>query len=297
MLNTKPSKILSSPLAIARAFGNPYDPGRLPLFEKLFIELKQNEFKDLPEKNTTNKSFKNFAFFEAYFSNYIEGTQFELEDAKKIIETAAPMPNRDEDSHDVLGTYNLVSNREEMNITPAASGEMLEILLYRHKILMSARTSKNPGHFKDRNNRAGETHFVDYTLVKGTLIKGFDYYQSLTAPFSKAAFIMFMISEVHPFLDGNGRIARVMMNAELVKQGQSKIIIPTVYRDDYMLSLRRLTRQQEPSAYIKMLLRAHGFSSAVIGDDMDDMQKQLEASNAFKEHDKSRLKIIQIDGK
>ncbi len=297
LLNTKPSKILSSPLAIARSFGHPYDPGRLPLFEKLFIELKQKEFKDLPEKNTSNKSFRNFAFFEAYFSNYIEGTGFELEDAKKIIETAAPMPNRDEDSHDVLVTYNLVSNREEMNITPATSGEMLEVLLYRHKMLMSARTSKNPGHFKGRNNRAGETHFVDFTLVKGTLIKGFDYYQSLTDSFSKAAFIMFIISEVHPFLDGNGRIARVMMNAELVKQGESKIIIPTVYRDDYMLSLRRLTRQQEPSDYIKMLLRAHEFSSTIVGDDMDDMQMQLEASNAFKEHDKARLKIIQIDGK
>ncbi|MDQ2864583.1 MAG: cell filamentation protein Fic, partial [Bacteroidota bacterium] len=53
LLNTKPSKVLSSPLAIARSFGNPYYPARLPLFEKLFIELKQKEFKDLLEKNTT----------------------------------------------------------------------------------------------------------------------------------------------------------------------------------------------------------------------------------------------------
>jgi Fic family protein len=292
LLNTNPSKKLSSPLAVARAFGNPYDPARLPLFEKLFIELKQKEFKELPEKNTSNQSFRNVAFFEAYFSNYIEGTEFELEDAKKIIETQTPMLNRDEDSHDVLGTYKLVSNREEMNITPEKPDELLTILLYRHKVLMSARTSKKPGQFKDKNNRAGETHFVDHTLVKGTLIKGFDYYQALTSPFAKAAFMMFLISEVHPFLDGNGRTARVMMNAELVKQGQSKIIIPTVYRDDYMLALRRLTRQQDPSAYVRMLGRAHEFSSNIAGEDMDVMEKHLEASNAFKEHDKAKLKII-----
>ena len=292
LLNTKPSKILSSPLAVARAFGNPYDPARLPLFEKLFIELKQKEFKDLPEKNTGKQSFRSFAFFESYFSNYIEGTEFELEDAKKIIETGTPMPNRDEDSHDVLGTYKLVSNREEMNITPGKPEELLQILLYRHKVLMNARTSKKPGEFKDKNNRAGDTYFVDHTLVKGTLIKGFDFYRALTAPFAKAAYIMFLISEVHPFLDGNGRTARVMMNAELVKQGQSKIIIPTVYRDDYMLSLRKLTRQQDPSAYVSMLMRAHEFSFTITGDDMDAMQQQLEASNAFKEHDKARLKII-----
>ena len=105
---------------------------------------------------------------------------------------------------------------------------------------------KKPGEFKDKNNRAGETHFVDHTLVKGTLIKGFDFYQALTHPFAKAAYIMFLVSEVHPFLDGNGRIARVMMNAELVKQGQTKIIIPTVYRDDYIGAIRKLTRQEDP---------------------------------------------------
>jgi fido (protein-threonine AMPylation protein) len=292
LLSTHPSKILKSPMAVARAFGNPYDPERLVLFEKLFIELKQKEFKDLPEKNTTNKPFKNFAFFEAYFSNYIEGTEFELEDAKKIIETEIPMPNRDEDSHDVLGTYKLVSNREEMNITPANSAELLKILLYRHKFLMSARISKNPGQFKDKNNHAGETHFVDHTLVKGTLIKGFDFYNALKVPFAKAAYIMFLVSEVHPFIDGNGRTARVMMNAELVKQGQSKIIIPTVYRDDYILALRRLTRQQDPSVYVRMLLRAQEFSFAIAGDDMDAMEKYLKASNAFKEHDTAKLKIV-----
>lgn len=103
---------------------------------------------------------------------------------------------------------------------------------------------------------------------------------------------MFLISEVHPFLDGNGRTARVMMNAELVKHGQTKIIIPTVYRDDYMLALRLLTRQQDPSAYVKMMIRAQEFSSTITGDDMDAMEKILEASNAFREHDQAKLKII-----
>jgi len=293
LLDTKPSKILSSPLAVARAFGNPYDPARLPLFEKLFVALKQQEFPTQPEKNSSNQSFRNFAFFEAYFSNYIEGTEFELEDARRIIETDTPMPNRDEDSHDILGTYKLVSNKTEMSLTPASPEEMLEILLYRHQLLLKARISMKPGQFKDKNNRAGETHFVDHTLVKGTLIKGFDYYQALTHPFAKAVYIMFLVSEVHPFLDGNGRIARVMMNAELVKDSQTKIIIPTVYRDDYVGALRRITRQNDPSAYIRMMQRAWIFSATIIGEDMKTMEKHLEASNAFKEHDQAMLNIIE----
>ena len=292
LLASRPSKVLSSPLAMARAFGNPYDPARLELFEKLFVALKRQEFQDFPDQNTSDRSFRNFAFFEAYFSNYIEGTEFELADAMRIIETQTPLPARHDDSHDVLGTYKLVSNKVEMQIPLETPVALLDILMYRHKVLLSTRALASPGQFKDKNNRAGESFFVDHSLVKGTLIKGFDFYQALSHPFAKAAYIMFIVSEVHPFLDGNGRIARVMMNAEMVRQGQSKIIIPTVYRDDYMGALRRLTRQHDPDAYLRMLQRAHEFSATVVGDDLDAMKNHLEKSNAFKEHDQARLRIL-----
>ena len=294
LLTTKPSKILTSPIAVARALGNPYDKHRIELFEKLFIELQQQPYKDRKDINTETNAFRNFAFFEAYFSNYIEGTIFEIEEAKSIIQTETPIPNRDEDSHDILGTYKLVSNQKEMATTPSNPEELLNILQYRHQILLAARTSKKPGQFKDKNNRAGETHFVDHTLVRGTLIKGFDYYQALQEPFAKAAYIMFMISEIHPFLDGNGRIARVMMNAELVKANQTRIIIPTVYRDDYLGALRRLTRNDDPAVYIRMLQRAQEFSATLVASEMEALENQLTKSNAFKEHDEAKLKIITL---
>lgn len=293
ILSTKTSKVLTSPLAAARAFGAPYDPGRITLFETLFRELQKREFKNRPDKNVSSKSFRNFAFFESYFSNYIEGTVFEVDEAKQIVKTNKPLPKRNDDSHDVLGTYRLVSNKQEMLIAPSSAEELIKILSYRHRVLLNARADKNPGQFKDKNNRAGETVFVDFKLVRGTLIKGFDFYQALQHPFSKAAYMMFMLSEIHPFLDGNGRVARVMMNAELVKGGQSKIIIPAVYRDDYMGSLRKLTRQQDPDPYIRMLQRAHEFSENIYGDDMDEMQEYIEQCNAFLEHTEGKLKIIQ----
>jgi len=291
LLTTHSSKILKSPIASARAFGIPYDPARYELFEILFQELVQNEFKYLDEKNKEQAAFKNFAFFESYFSNYIEGTIFELDQAKEIIETQTPMPSRNEDSHDVLGTYQIVSNRKEMNITPSTPEELIRILKYRHKILLSARIGKKPGEFKDQNNIAGQTSFVEMNLVNGTLIKCFDFYNALKHPFSKAAYIMFAISEIHPFLDGNGRIARVMMNAELVRAKQSKIIIPTAYRDDYMLTLRKLTRQREPESFVRMLSKIHEFTSTIIGNNMDEMQNYLEISNAFLEPSEGKLKL------
>ncbi|MFC2134721.1 Fic family protein [Bacteroidota bacterium] len=292
LFTTKPSKILKSDLALSRAAGLPYDRNRIELFEILSNYLHNKSFKESPEKNVSLNSFRNFAFFEAYFSNYIEGTVFELSEAKTIVDTGVPLPNRGDDSHDILGTYQMVSNRNEMKIIPSTAEELLGLLQSRHKTLLSVRTSKSPGQFKTKNNRAGNTFFVDFKLVRGTLMRGFDYYKILTDPFARAAYMMFLVSEVHPFEDGNGRIARVMTNAELVNKDQSKIIIPTVFRDDYLLTLKRLTNQQDPAPYVEMLTKAGRFSEKLHFESYDELFKYLESHNAFYESDEGRRLII-----
>lgn len=290
LLATGKSNKLTSSVAIARSQGDPLDPARIKLFESLYEELAGRVF-PIYKPSKSEKAYKTFAFFEGYFSNYIEGTEFTVNEAKEIILTETPMPARDEDSHDILGTYRIVSSKKEMSICPRTPDELLDLLRTRHEILLSARTSKRPGEFKDRNNRAGNTEFVDWKLVNGTLKKGFDWYTLLKEPFAKAVYMMFLVSEVHPFLDGNGRIARVMMNAELSSKGLSKIIIPTVFREDYMGALRKLTRQQIADAYIRMLLRTYEFSATLTQETLDEMERYLDAADAFKEPKEGKLRL------
>ena len=285
LLSTRDARFLSSQSALSRLAGDPFDLERVSLFDILFKELKQQVFQDIEEPNIEKSSFRNFAFFESYFSNYIEGTEFELEDALQIIETGQPLPARNADSHDVLGTFQIVASRREMRRVPNNPDDLIDLLQSRHRVMMAARPDKSPGMFKMKNNRAGDTHFVDYHLVRGTLKKGFEYYQALEHPFSRALFMLFMISEVHPFTDGNGRISRIMMNAELVAANQSKIIIPTVFREDYLNSLRRLTRKREPSIFVRAMSRVREFSSNITGDDFGQTRQYLEKCNAFKDED------------
>ena len=174
---------------------------------------------------------------------------------------------------------------------PTSSDQFLDLMRKRHAVLLQSRISKRPGEFKDRNNRAGSTEFVDWQLVTGTLKKGFEWYSLLREPFAKAVYMMFLVSEVHPFNDGNGRIARVMMNVELSAKGLSKIIIPTVYREDYMGALRKLTRQRIADPYVRMLLRAYEFSSSLHGESIDEMEKHLIECDAFKEPKEGQLKF------
>lgn len=291
LLATHNADVLKTPYARALSVGLRFDENRKRLFETLFDALQERHFVPRQIPVQTEHEYRDIAFFESYFSNYIEGTEFEVGEARRIVETGIPVAHRNEDSHDILGTFQLVSNRSEMMQYPQSAQELVDIVRRRHAILLSGRPDLNPGQFKTVNNRAGNTEFVDAKLVQGTLEAGFDYYTALTSPLAKAIYMMFLISETHPFNDGNGRTARVMMNAELFRAGEAKIIVPTVYREDYLLSLRKLSRHGEPSAYIKVMETLHRFGQSLYGLTTNNLFSYLTKCNAFKEPDEAKLKF------
>lgn len=291
LLNTHSSQVLTDPVVKAAAAGTPYDEKRVELFEKLFDALQGQHFLSRPVPEQTENEYLDIAFFESYFSNYIEGTEFAVDEARQIVETGITIPKRTEDSHDILGTFHVVSNRMEMQAFPTSSQEFFEILSRRHAVLLEGRPELNPGHFKTKNNRAGNTEFVDVNRVQGTLDAGFNYYCALTSPIAKAIYMMFLISEVHPFQDGNGRLARIMMNSELFRANESKIIVPTVSREDYLLALRKSSRQGIVQPYINVMTRLHHFSNTLYGKNFQEMSDYLTLCNAFEEPDDAKLRF------
>lgn len=291
ILSTREAETLQSESAKAWAAGEPYDPQRIELFTLLFEHLVNKDFKHYADINFSDSAYRNFSFFESYFSNYIEGTEFEVEEAKQIVDTGVALPTRDEDSHDVLGTFYITSNRKEMSILPKDPDDLIYILQRRHSILLSARPTKTPGLFKEQNNKAGNSHFVDYRMVRGTLKKSFEIYRAIQDPVARAYFILFVISEIHPFNDGNGRISRIMMNAELTAANMPKIIIPTVYRIDYIDALKRLTQNGEPATIIRAMERVRLFSSGLDCSDYDALKLYLEQCNAFRDEQEYILRF------
>lgn len=185
----------------------------------------------------------------------------------------------------------MVSNKTEMQCTPATEEEFLSLLQRRHAAILRGRPDMDPGGSKTKGNRAGETYFVAPEHVEGTLRYGFKFYRALTSPLARAVYMMFLCSEVHPFNDGNGRVSRIMMNAELVATGQTRIIVPTVFRDDYILALRKLTRTGEPAVYIKAMSKLQDYCSRIDAYTFVGIHEFLKRSNAFKEPDEARLII------
>ena len=291
LLRTKSASELQSTVAKARAAGQAYDPERQKRFETLFSALKQTPLREARETLTEAGGLRTLAFFEGYFSNYIEGTQFEVDEARQIVFEGKIPKTRPQDAHDILGTYRVVSNLTEYRKLPTDFGSFWSLLSIRHETILNGRPETRPGEVKTEVNRAGDTIFVAPDLVKGTLERGFEFYRVLESPSARAAYMMFLVSEVHPFTDGNGRVARVMMNAELVAAGLRRIIIPTVFRDDYMGALRALSRKGEPSTYLRMIDRAQEFTASIDFSDFATAQRTLTAANAFKDSGEARLTV------
>jgi Fic/DOC family len=144
---------------------------------------------------------------------------------------------------------------------------------------LGGRPEMSPGGFKERANRAGSTEFVAPGLVEGTLRSGFETGGSLTSPFARAVFMMFLVSEVHPFADGNGRIAR-MMN---VHAGELRIVIPTVYRLNHLAALRAATHTSNDAALVAALALARRSTARINFFDRTTAETDLERTYALRD--------------
>lgn len=284
LLGTHESRKLLSKQGLARAAGRPYDPDRLALFDTLFSRLRTAPFPEVAATAETGVARENFAFFESYFSNYIEGTTFLVSEAEEIVFEGKLIPNRAEDSHDILGTFQAAMQPPWRNQPASTADDFLRWLKSVNALVMQSRLDKNPGEWKDQNNQAGSTLFVAHELVQGTLREGFERIQALEDPLARALMTMFVVSEVHPFKDGNGRTARLAMNCVLSAAGRSRIIVPTVYREDYLLPLKSLSNHADPTPYIRAMSRIQTWTAAFdYRQPRPALHKMLQGCNAFEE--------------
>ena len=283
ILATHPAEgILQTARGLAQAKGEPFDLNRLDLFQSFANYLRSLDL-SLNPYNHEKMSWKNLSFFESYFSNYIEGTKFTIDEAEEIVFEGKEVKHRHEDSHDVSAHMAVTSDLSEMYVVPSSAEELIDLLKVRHHLLMAARESVRPGQFKEKVNRAGNTDFVAPEHVEGTLVQGFEIYSTLPFGLARAIYMHFLVSECHPFDDGNGRVSRVMMNAELVSQDQFKIIVPTVHRDSYLLGQRNATRQGTFRTIVKVLHQLQSYTASLNWSDYGEVRSQLQCHAADQE--------------
>ena len=98
-------------------------------------------------------------------------------------------------------------------------------------------------------------------------------------PVEFAALVHQKFVYIHPFVDGNGRVARLLMNLALLRAGWSLAIIPPICRHEYIATLDKAGRTPAPFVRFirdrvcetqKELLRLMGQSIALDDEDAGD---------------------------
>jgi hypothetical protein len=280
LLSTHPVEgTLKNSVAIATAKREPYDVVRVERFQSLADYLNRCLLPDVPY-TYTKSGWRHLSFFESYFSNFIEGTEFEIDEAEEIVFLRKQINNRHQDSHDVYAVFQQVSDYQAMSIFPETAEEFIKELQRRHFDMMLERKNKNPGAFKSKVNKAGTSVFVMPEDVIGTLTKGFEVYKTVKAGLEAAIFMQFLVSECHPFDDGNGRLSRVMMNSVLHSNDQYKLIVPTVHRDSYLNGLRKATRENKFATLVKVFYQLQKYTASIDWVDYGETRDSLESNGA-----------------
>lgn len=282
-IGTRAAKAGSGQLLRARTAGREYDPERVGRFDELAQFLVTMHGLDIPTQlpSVEEEASTCLPFFEAYFSNFIEGTEFSIDEAEEIV-TSGDIPEaRPADAHDILGTFEAVADPELRAATPSSTNELFSLLERRHRLVMGGRPDKRPGQFKETPNQAGSYVFVTPELVVGTLAEGFERLLTLPEGLPRALFELFLISEVHPYDDGNGRVARAAMCAQLSADHQARIVIPIVFRNEYMAALRALSRDGRSDLFVRTLVHAWRWTAAVPWQDRAAVDGFLMRTNAL----------------
>ena len=149
--------------------------------------------------------------------------------------------------------------------------------------MLARRPEANPGELKTESNYAGSTEFVQPAFVRGTMHEGSRLALSVPEGLARAIFYAFLVSEIHPFSEGNGRLSRLTMNAELSRLGLCRIAIPTLFHPQYVDCQRALTRANDPDGFIKALSFAARWCSGFDYTDLPRLIADMRATNAFEE--------------
>ena len=89
-------------------------------------------------------------------------------------------------------------------------------------------------------------------------------------PIEFAALLHLNLVTIHPFFDGNGRTARLLMNLALLQAGYIITIIPPVLRNDYINTLQQA--QLEPKDNTSFV----NFISEMVYENMKDYMRMIE---------------------
>jgi Fic family protein len=212
------------------------------------IEGKKRELDRLrplsPE--IVRKLDEQFTLEWTYNSNAIEGNTLTLQETELVINRGITIGNKTLNEHfeainhkeGIQYLYEFIKKKKELE-----ENTILEL----HKIIFKNISTADAGNYRTSNVRIiGAIHIPPSAIKIPRLMNEFMewYYKNKKniSVVELAALVHYKIAYIHPFVDGNGRTARLMMNLILIHNGYPPAVILNIDRKKYYRVLKEADR-------------------------------------------------------
>jgi len=223
---------------------------KLKEITQLSYKNKNSEIDDLKKEIDSYRPFKKKLLNElqqfyrigfTYSSNALEGNSLTESETKVIIEDGLTIGGKTIREHsEALGhseAYTYLNTLTKKNIITESN--ILEL----HRLFYYRIDAKKAGKYRKQQVYISGTDYLPPNhkeipdLMKKFVLSISELKETLH-PVTLAAKLHERIATIHPFIDGNGRTARLVMNLSLLQNGYPIIIIPPILRNDYIASIR-----------------------------------------------------------
>lgn len=216
---------------------------RINLVDKIQEEI--NSFKPL-NKNILKQLREYYRVGLTYTSNALEGNSLTESETKIILEEGITIGGKPiKDHFEVIGAgeaYNLLYNLSKKEyITEEDIKELHYLFYYRIDRNNAGKYRNKPAIITGSDVELPAPSEIPQSM--SSFATEIPEYKTKYHPVEFAALLHIKLVNIHPFIDGNGRTARLLMNLALLQAGYVITIIPPVVRSDYIDALKATNKK------------------------------------------------------
>lgn len=209
-----------------------------------------------PFSKETLKSLRNSINIEwTYNSNGIEGNTLTLRETQIVLEGITVGGKTLREHLEAINHEKAIEYIEDLvkEKNPVTEWNIKNI----HQLVLKEIDDKNDGKYRSENVAImGATHTPpDHLIVPELMEKLILNYQKWNKyhPIIKAALIHGELVKIHPFIDGNGRTSRLVMNLSLMNSGYLPVIIKKENRLEYYNALDKAHTTSDYTDFVKLV--------------------------------------------
>jgi len=212
------------------------------LYERIREKKKElDSLRPMP-KGVLEKLRQQFAIELAYNSNAIEGNTLTLKETRLVIEEGITIRGKPLREHFEATNHQKAFNFLEGLVKPGISITE-DVIKNVHKIILTEIDNQYAGRYRDVNVRIlgaikSPPRFEKVPRRMEKYVNQIQENQQKLNVIEMSAFIHYGLVEIHPFVDGNGRTARLIMNLFLMHHGYPVTMVLKVDRKKYYNRLK-----------------------------------------------------------